>query len=69
MVFRASLLDTQQNRDSVDNKPASLLDASLGKMLNGMPPSLCGRQVVGQSSLPFVVALSLTEDLQTEPEC
>ena len=28
-------------RDSVENKPASLL-VSLGKALNGMPPFLCG---------------------------
>ena len=27
-------------RDSVENKPASLLVVSLGKALNGMPPSL-----------------------------
>ena len=46
------------NRDSVENKPASLLVVSLGKALNGMPPSLCGRQVVGPSSLPVVVAQS-----------
>ena len=44
------------NRDSAENKPASLLVVSLGKTLNGMPPSLCGRQVVGPSSLPVVVA-------------
>ena len=40
----------------MENKPASLLVASLGKTLNKMPPSLCGRQVVGPSSLPVVVA-------------
>ena len=45
-------------RDSVENKPASLLVVSLGKALNGMPPSLCGRQMVGPSSLPVVVAQS-----------
>ena len=56
MVFTASLLGAQQNRDSVENKPASLLVASLDKTLNGMPPSLCGRQVVVPSSLPVVVA-------------
>ena len=44
------------NRNSVENKPASLLVVSLGKTLSGMPPSLCGRQLVGPSSLPFVVA-------------
>ena len=57
MVFTASLLGTQHIRDSVENKQASLL-VSLGKALNGMPPSLCGRQMVGPSSLPVVVAQS-----------
>ena len=51
------LLGAQQNRDSVENKPASLLVVSLGKALNGIPLSLCGRQVVGPSSLPIVVTL------------
>ena len=58
MVFTASLLGAQQIRDSVENKPASLLVVSLGKALNGTPPSLCGRQMVGPSSLPVVVAQS-----------
>ena len=58
MVFTASLLGAQQNRNSVKNKPASFLVVSLGKALNGMPPSLCGRQMVGPSSLPVVVAQS-----------
>ena len=44
------------NRGSVENKPDSLLVVSLGKTFNGMPPSLCGRQMVGPSSLPVVVA-------------
>ena len=44
------------HRNSVENKPASLLVVSLSKTLNGMPPSLCGKQVVGPSSLPIVVA-------------
>ena len=56
MVFTTSLLGAQKNRDSVENKPASLLVGSLGKTLNGMPPSLCCRQMVGPSSLPVVVA-------------
>ena len=56
------------NRDSVENKPANLLVVSLGKTLNGMPPSLCGRQMVRPSSLPVVVGPSPTEDLQTERE-
>ena len=55
MLFVASLLGAQQNKDCVENKPASLLVASLSEELNGMPPSLCSRQVVGSSSLPVVV--------------
>ena len=58
MVFTASLLGAQHIRDSVENKPASLLVVSLGKALNGMPPSSCGRQIVRPSSLPVVVAQS-----------
>ena len=42
----------------MENKPASLLVVSLGKALNGMPSSLCGRQMVGPSSLPVVVVQS-----------
>ena len=42
----------------MENKPASLLDVPLGKALNGMPPSLCGRQMAGPSSLSAVVAQS-----------
>ena len=52
----ASLLATHQNRDSVENKPASLLFVSLGEALNEIPPSLRGRQVVEPSSLPIVMA-------------
>ena len=48
----------------MENKSASLLVVSLGKALNGMPSSLCGKQVVGLSCLPVVVA-SLTKDMQT----
>ena len=58
MVFTASLLGAQHIRDSVENKPASLLVVSLGKALNEMPSSLCGRRMVGPSSLPVVVAQS-----------
>ena len=65
MVLATSLLGAQHNRDSVENKPASMLVVSLGKTLNGMPPSSCGRQVVRPSSLPVVVA---TDDWQTEHE-
>ena len=42
----------------MENKPASLLVVFLGKALNGMPPSLCSRQMVGPSSLPVVVVQS-----------
>ena len=42
------------NRDSVENKPASLLVVSLGKTFNVMRPSLCC--MVGPSSPPIVVA-------------
>ena len=37
LVFTASLLDAQQYRDSVENKPASLLVVPLGKALSGIP--------------------------------
>ena len=57
IVFTDSLLGPQHESDSAENKPANFL-AWLGKTLNGMPPSLCGRQVAGTSSLPVVVALS-----------
>ena len=58
MVFTASLLGVQHIRNSVENEPESLLVVSLGKALNEMPPPLCGRQMVGPSSLPVVVAQS-----------
>ena len=57
MVFTASLPSAHHKRD-VKNKPTGLLVVSLRKALNGMPPSLCGIQVVGPSSLPVVVAQS-----------
>ena len=56
MVFTASLLGAQHKRNSAENKPASLLVVSLGKALNGMPPSLCDKQMVKLSTLPVVVA-------------
>ena len=45
LVLTASLVDTQHQRDSVENKPASLFVVPLGKTLNGIPPSWCGRQI------------------------
>ena len=51
----------------MENKPASLLVESLGKEPNGMPPSLCGKQVMGPSNPPLWWP-SLTKDMQTELE-
>ena len=56
MVFTASLLGARHIRDNVENKRASFLVVFLGKALNGMPPSICGRKMVGPSSLPVFVA-------------
>ena len=58
MIFTASLMGDQCKRDGVANKPASLVVVSLAKTLNRMPPSLCGRKVVGPSSLLVMVAQS-----------
>ena len=49
LVFTASLLNAQNESDSVKNKPASLLVVSLGRALSGIPPSWCGRQMAGNS--------------------
>ena len=49
LVFTASLQYAQHQRDSVENKPASLLVVPLGKALSGIPPSWCGKQMVGNS--------------------
>ena len=54
--YQKTLLGAQHKSDSVKNKPASLFVVSLGKTLNGLPPFSCGRQVVGPSNLPVVVA-------------
>ena len=43
----ASLLDAAQH--SVKNKPASLLVVPLGKARSRIPPSLCNRQMAGNS--------------------
>ena len=48
-VFTVYLLDAQHYRNSVENKPASLLVVPLGKALSGIPPSWCGRQMAGNS--------------------
>ena len=39
----------------MEEKPESLLVMSLSKAMNWIPSLLCGRQVVGTSSLPEVV--------------
>ena len=44
------------NRDSVENKLASLLVVTLEKTLNGMPSSSHVRQVIEPSSLSVMVA-------------
>ena len=49
VVFTASLLDAQHQRDSVENKLASLLVLPLGKALSRIPPFGCGRQMAGKS--------------------
>ena len=48
LVFTASLLDAQHQKDSVENNSASLL-VPLGKALNKITPSRCGRQTASNS--------------------
>ena len=67
MVFTASLLGVQQNRDSMENKPASLL-VSLSKVLNGMPPIFMWQTGGGAKQSSRHGGPSPTEDLQTERE-
>ena len=43
MSFTASMLGAQQKRNSVENKPASLLVVSLGTAQNKQSLSSCGR--------------------------
>ena len=68
MVRTASLLGAQQNRDSVENNPASLLVVSLGKTLNGIPPSFMWQTDDGAKQSTRRGDPSLTEDLETERE-
>ena len=59
MVFTASLLGAQhKKRGCVENKPASLLVVSLGKVHNGMSPFLCGRQA---GSLPVLDRITVVK--------
>ena len=48
LVFTASLLVAQNEKDSVKNKPTNLL-VPLGKALSKITPSWCGRQMAGNS--------------------
>ena len=48
LLFTASLLDAQHYRDSMENKPASIL-VPLRKALSGISPCWCGRQMAGNS--------------------
>ena len=43
LVFTASLLDAQHQRDSGENKLTSIFVVSLGKALGEIPPFCCGR--------------------------
>ena len=47
LVFKASLLDAQHQRDSAENKHACSLIVPLGRALSGITPSWCGRQMAG----------------------
>ena len=47
LVFTGSLLDAPHYKDSVKNKPASLLVVPLGKSFCGISLSWCGRQMAG----------------------
>ena len=49
LVFTASLLDTQHERDRVKNKRASSLAVPLGKALSGISQFGSGKQMAGTS--------------------
>ena len=68
MVFTDSLLGAQKNRDSVENKPASLLLVSLGKTLNGTPPVFMWQTDGGAKQSTYCRGPNLTEDLLTVRE-
>ena len=44
-----SALKCGEQRESVENKPTSLIAVPLGKAFNGFPPSWSGRQTAGNS--------------------
>ena len=68
MVFTGSLLGAQQNGDSVENKPASLLVVSLGKTLKRDASIFMWQTGSGAKQSIRGGGSSLTEDLQTEHE-
>ena len=47
---------TQHEKDGVEKKPARSLVLSFSETLNGIPPSLCGKPVVGPHSLGVTMA-------------
>ena len=68
MVFTASLLGAQQNRDSVENKLASFLVVSLNKTLNWGSFIFFCLAGGGAKQSTCCGGPNLTEDLQTEHE-
>ena len=55
MQFKAFLLSAHRDKDKSANKWTSLHVVFLGKTLNWIPPSLCGRQIIGPSILSILV--------------
>ena len=47
LLFTAFLPDAQHKRNSMENKPASLLVVPLGKALSGIPPFWCDGHMAG----------------------
>ena len=58
LVFTASLLDAQHERDSVENEPTCLLVVPLRKALSGIPPSWSDRQMAETTKRVCYSALS-----------
>ena len=53
------VLGAQHIRDSAEKKQAKSLTVSLGKALNGILSSLCGRLVMNPRNLPVALAQSM----------
>ena len=58
MIFAPFLLGAQHERNSEEEKTASLFVVTMGKTLNGKTPSLYDKQVMGRSSLLVVAVQS-----------